>query len=99
MIGLLVKRAFIALAIFVFYFFVADNILNGLGRWMKIDFGRFLPLEMSDRLTPVPAFLGKVEEKWYNDILNGIPQQLGLTILLTVIAWVFCFWLHKRRDL
>src|SRR5450432_2934889 len=50
LIGFLVRKAFIALGIFLFYFIILEPILVGLLRLKANDIGRFLPLEISDRI-------------------------------------------------
>jgi hypothetical protein len=63
------------------------------------DNGRYLPLEISDRLVPVPAFLGKIDIEKYNQSISAIPQHVILTVLLTAIIWGICYRINSRRDL
>jgi ABC-type transport system involved in multi-copper enzyme maturation permease subunit len=98
MLGYLVKKAFIALGIFLFYYLVIENILVA---WMYVkvhDMGRFLPFEISDRLIPKPAFLGKFDSG-YDKSLHAIPEFVVYTILLTGLIWLLCYRVHKKRDL
>ncbi len=100
LIGFLIRRAFLALGIFIFYFLILENILVGLLRIKAQDIGRFLPFEISDRMIPVPAFLGKLDTpENYQKALDRIPTQVGLTILLTVIIWAICYRVNSKRDL
>lgn len=99
LIGFLVRKAFIALGIFIFYFIILENILVGLAKFKFNDIGRFLPLEISDRLIPVPAFIGRFNEKAYKSYLAAINEHIIYTVLLTGLIWFLCFWLNKRRDL
>jgi len=99
LIGFLVKRAFIALGIFIFYFIVLENILVGLAKNYANDIGRFLPLEISDRLIPLPAFLGKFDKEYYDKALAEISPHILYTILLTTVIWLICFRINSRRDL
>lgn len=99
LIGFLVKKSFIALGIFIFYFFPFEPIAVALLKEYVNDIGRFLPLEVSDRLIPRPAFLGKLDEEGYKASLEAIPQHVLLTILLTTFIWLICLWIHKKRDL
>jgi ABC-2 type transport system permease protein len=102
LLGYLVKKAFIALGIFLFYYLVLENIAVGYARFKMDDIGRFLPFEMSDRIIPTPAFFshfGKNAKESYDHALAIIPQHIILTILLTTIIWLICFAVHKRRDL
>ena len=48
LLGYLVKKAFIALGIFVFYYLVVENILVAYLKYKKIPITRFLPIESSD---------------------------------------------------
>lgn len=99
LIGFLAKRAFVALGIFIFYFIVLENILVGLGKRYVSDAGRFLPLEISDRLIPVPAFLGKFDKESYDKALAQINPHILYTLILTAIIWLICFRVNNRRDL
>ena len=99
LIGFLVKRAFIALGIFIFYFIIVENILVGLAKNYANDIGRFLPLEISDRLIPLPALLGKFDKEYYDKALAQISPHILYTILLTTVIWLICFRINSRRDL
>lgn len=99
LIGFLVKRAFIALGIFIFYFIILENILVGLAKRYANDIGRFLPIEISDRLIPVPAFLGKFDKESYDKALVAIGPHILYTIILTGLIWLICFRINSRRDL
>ncbi len=99
LVGFLVKRAFIALGIFIFYFIVLENILVGLAKLKAHDIGRFLPIEISDRLIPVPAFLGKFDKESYDKALAAINPHILYTIILTAIIWLICFQINSKRDL
>ncbi len=100
LIGFLVRKAFMALGIFLFYFIVLEPIAVGLLKVYGNDLGRFLPLEISDRIIPVPAFLGKLETaENYQKALDLVRQHVILTIALTALIWFICFRINKRRDL
>jgi len=99
LVGFLVRKAFIALGIFIFYFIVLENILVGLAKLKANDIGRFLPLEISDRLIPVPAFLGKFDKESYDKALAAINFHILYTIIITTIIWLICFRVNSRRDL
>lgn len=98
LIALLTRKAFIALGFFIFYKIV-EKILVGFAEWRANDIGRFLPFEMSNRLIPVPAFLGRFDEKGYKRSMELMNQHLALTIALIILTWVICFWINKKRDL
>lgn len=99
LIGFLVRRAFIALGVFIFYFLIFENILVGVAAKYANDIGRFLPLEISDRLIPVPAFLGKFDKESYDRALAAINAHIFYTIILTTIIWLICFRVNNKRDL
>jgi len=100
LVGFLVRRSFIALAIFAFYFIVLEPIaVNVLKYKFNSEIGRFFPLEVSHRLLPHPAFFGKFDEKAYQAILDAIKYHVGYTLALVLLTWLFCFWLNNRRDL
>jgi ABC-2 type transport system permease protein len=100
MVGLLVRKSFIALAIFAFYFIMLEPIsVNLLRIKLHSNIGRFFPLEISHKLIPRPAFIGRIDEKAYQETLDAVKYHVGYTLLLVVLTWVFCFWINNRRDL
>jgi ABC-2 type transport system permease protein len=99
LIGFLVRKSFIALSIFIFYYLIVENTAVNILRVKANDIGRFLPLEISDRLIPIPAFLGKFNEESYKASLNAIESNIWLTLAVTAIIWFFCYWINKKRDL
>jgi ABC-2 type transport system permease protein len=99
LIGFLVRKAFLALGIFLFYSLVVENIAVALLKHYQHDEGRFLPFEISDRMIPVPAFLGKLDPEAYKRSLAAVNQHIFLTLILTVLIWVICYWIHRKRDL
>lgn len=98
--GFLVRKAFIALGIFVIYFFPIEPLLEGLLTHYNIKAAAFLPLEVSDRMIPVPPFIGKIKgpEK-YQETMDAIPQHVIFTVILTFLVWALCYWLNSKRDL
>lgn len=99
MVGLLVRKAFIALGIFLFYYLILEQTAVLYAKFKLNDIGRFLPLEISDRLVPYPAFLNRVNPDAYQSALNAIPYHIAYTIVLTAIVWFICFRVYNRRDL
>lgn len=102
LVGFLIKKAFIALGVFLFYDLILEKIAVGYARFKFNDIGRFLPLEISNRIIPWPSFtnhFGKGAKDWYEKSVAAIPEFLIYTFILTAAIWVFCFYLHKRRDL
>lgn len=102
LLGYLIKKAFIALGIFLFYSIVIENIAAQYARFKLNDIGRFLPFEISDRIIPAPVFFshfGKDAKASYDHALSLVPQHVVMTILLTALIWGICYRVHKRRDL
>ncbi len=102
LLGYLIKKAFIALGIFLFYYLIVENIATTYARYKMNDIGRFLPFEISDRIIPSPAFFGrfgKDAKEGYEHALNLVPEHIVYTILLTTGIWMICYAVHKRRDL
>ena len=102
LLGYLIKKAFIALGIFLFYYLVIENIATTYAKFKLNDIGRFLPFEISDRIIPSPAFFGRFGKDakiGYDHALSLVPEHVVYTILLTVFIWFICFFIHKRRDL
>ena len=99
LVGFLVKKAFLALGIFIFYYVVLENLLVGLFKYYKLEATKFLPLEISDRMIPVPAFIGRVDPAGHKLSMEQIPLFVGLSLLLTAIVWLICYRIHSKRDL
>jgi len=99
LLGLLIKRAFIALGAFIFYKVILENIAAGLMGKYANDAGRFLFTESSDRLTVLPAFIGKLNPDSYNKSLSLLNQQALITFGFIIVFWGLIFWIYKKRDL
>jgi len=106
LLGYLIKKAFIALGIFLFYYLIVENIATG---YIKLkaekigsDLGRFLPFEISDRMIIAPAFIGRFGKDIktaYEKSLSEVPSQIALSLLLTIAIWALCFFMHRKKDL
>lgn len=99
MVGFLVRKSFIALGAFVFYFIILENVVSSYALHKKWPWGKYLPLEISDRIIPAPAFMARFDEAGYKQKLAEVPQFIGLTILVTLIIWGICYYVNKKRDL
>ena len=99
LVGFLVRKAFIALGIFIFYFFPFEPIVVGILKHYVHDAGKYMPLEISDRVIPIPAFLGKIDKENYDKSLAAISEHIILTVILTAAIWLLCYWINNRRDL
>lgn len=98
LIALLTRRAFIALGIFIFYK-IFEKILVAYASVKLNDAGRFLPFEISNRLIPLPAFLGRFNQDAYKRSMDLINEHVIYTILLLAITWGICFRINTKRDL
>lgn len=98
LIAFLVRKAFLALGIFLIYYFPIEPILVELGRKWANDAGEFLPLEIADRLIPFPRWFTQDENKWKALVAQSNAHIL-YTVLLLALTWAFCFWINKKRDL
>jgi ABC-type transport system involved in multi-copper enzyme maturation permease subunit len=100
LVGLLVRKSFIALAIFAFYFIIVEPVsVNVLKYKYKSEIGEFFPLEISHRLLPKPAFMGRIDEASYKAALAAVNSHIYYSIIVIGITWAFAFWINKRRDL
>jgi len=99
LVGFLVKKAFIALGIFLFYFIILDNLIVGLLTYYKLGARKFMPLEITDRMIPVPAFIGRIDPVKYKTSMEEIPLFVVLTLILTAIIWLLCYRINNRKDL
>ncbi len=99
LLGFLIKKAFLALGIFLFYFIILENIIVGYLTYKKFAIASYFPLEISDRILPRPAFFGKLDMEAYNKTLKEVPQFVILTIVLTTIIWAICYRVNNKRDL
>lgn len=98
LIALLVRKAFIALGIFLFYFFPLEPLMVALSREYGLGIGQYLPLEVSDRLIPFPRFFIRNESEW-KALMAQSDIHILYTILLLGVTWGICFWINKKRDL
>jgi ABC-type transport system involved in multi-copper enzyme maturation permease subunit len=100
LIGFLVRKAFLALGIFLFYFLILEPIIVALLTHYTNDLGQFMPLEISDRIIPRPSFFGKFSgPEEYQRLFDMIPAHIVYTILLTSFIWFICYRINSRRDL
>ena len=103
LLGLLIRKAFIAYGIFIFYSFILENILSGIFKLKSkkwgIDYGHYLPFEISDRLIPLPPFIGKFNEADNKMAIAAIDSHVVYTLVLTAFVWLLSFYIFKKRDL
>lgn len=97
--GFLIRRSFLALSLFLFYNLIVENILVKILSLKTKDWGKFLPLEVSDRLIPIPVFLGKFDEAAYKLGLEAINMHIIYTLVMSLLIWVICFRVNRKRDI
>ena len=97
------RKAFIAYGLFIFYGMIVENIA---GAFFKIktqkfgfDYGQFLPLEISDRLIPIPAFIGRLNEADYKVALAAVDKHIIYSLVFLLLTWILSFYIFKKRDL
>jgi hypothetical protein len=98
LIAFLVRKAFIALGLFLFYYFPLEPFMVAMAKKHANDIGEYLPLEISDRLIPFPRWLTRDENKW-KALLEQSNTHILYTVLLILTTWGICFWINKKRDL
>lgn len=103
LLGLLIRKAFIAYGIYIFYSFILENILSGFFRLKSkkwgVDYGHYLPFEISDRLIPLPPSIGKFNAADNQLAIAAINNHVVYTVLLTAFVWLLSFYIFKKRDL
>lgn len=103
LLGILVRKAFIAYGIFIFYGMIVENIAGAVFKLKTqkfgFDYGQFLPLEISDRLIPIPAFIGRLNEADYKVALAAVDKHIIYSMVFLLLTWVLSFYTFKKRDL
>jgi ABC-type transport system involved in multi-copper enzyme maturation permease subunit len=104
LLGLLVRKAFIAYGLFIFYGMIVESMAGAffklkIQKFGGVDYGQFLPLEISDRLIPVPAFIGRLNETDYKLALAAIDKHIAYSIVFVFLTWLLSFYIFKKRDL
>jgi ABC-2 type transport system permease protein len=103
LLGILVRKAFIAYGLFIFYGMIVENIAGAVFKLKTqkfgFDYGQFLPLEISDRLIPIPAFIGRLNEADYKVALAAVDKHIIYSLVFLLLTWVLSFYIFKKRDL
>jgi ABC-type transport system involved in multi-copper enzyme maturation permease subunit len=101
LLGFVIKRSFIALGVFLFYFVIVEPIAVGYIRYQTSfkKLADFLPLEVSDKLIPPAAFIGRFNKEGYEQSLLDINMHIVYTCIFTAAIWWLCFLLYRKRDL
>jgi ABC-type transport system involved in multi-copper enzyme maturation permease subunit len=103
-LGMIFRKAFVAYGFFIFYGLIFENIAVAFLKLKTkqlggVDYGQFLPLEISDRLIPVPAFIGRFNEADYKIALESIDRHVIYSLVFILLTWFFSFYIFKKRDL
>jgi hypothetical protein len=89
--SLLFKRSGISIGVFFLYTIVIENVLVQVLNYYANDTGRYLPIQSSDELLPLP-FLEKVQQQISPNTVNTTLQ------LILVFAYLAAyFFLSKRK--
>lgn len=99
LIGFLLRRSFIALAVFIFSFLVLEPLLTAMLSLAPVPIGHFLPFEISDRMIPPPGFMGKMDPAAYALTMKDTGYHFVYTIVFTALVWLLCIRLNSKRDL
>ena len=100
--GFFIKKSFLAIGIFLIYYVIVENMIVSGFSYYNIFIYKYLPFELSDRMIPPAAFIGKFGPDGvtkYKATLNAIPLHVALTLIFTAGVWVLCFKNYKKRDL
>jgi len=100
LLAFLIRKAFIALGVFMFYF-LAEMITVAILNNKDLDhISRFLPMEVSDKIIPPPAFTSRMGESsdWYTKALEDVNPHVVYTLILTGLIWALCFRVNRKKD-
>ncbi|GAB4091306.1 ABC transporter permease subunit [Flaviaesturariibacter terrae] len=98
LLALVVRKAFIALGLFMFYYFPLEPFIVAISKKRGYKWGEYMPLEISDRLIPFPRWFTRDETEWKTAVAQS-NAHIGYTLLLIAVCWLLCFWINKKRDL
>jgi len=98
-ISLLIKRAGLSMGIYFLYAIVLEQIVVQLLRKYANDIGRFLPLEVTDRLTPQPFIQKFRGEEASKALENGIPIFLAVSAVYILLYVFLCNYKFRKSDL
>ena len=98
LVALIVRKAFIALGVFLFYYFPLEPYLVEMGRKHADGIGEYLPLEISDRLIPYPRWFVQDQKQW-DQLLEKSDIHIFYTVALLAVTWGISFLIYKKRDL
>lgn len=98
LVALLVRKAFVALGLFLFYYFPLEPILVQVAKKRLNSTGEFFPLEISDRLIPYPRWFVRKDSEWQS-LIDQSNTHIFYTFLVLALTWTLCFWINQKRDL
>lgn len=97
LVSLLFKRSGISIGVFFLYAIVLENVLVNILNYYFGTIGRYLPIQSSDELMPLP-FFEKVQEQITKTEVN-IPLQFGFVIAYLIIYFFFAKRKFETDDL
>ncbi|GAA4317557.1 ABC transporter permease [Flaviaesturariibacter amylovorans] len=98
LIAFIVRKAFLALGAFLFYYFPLEPYLVAMAKKHAGGIGEYLPLEISDRLIPYPRWFVRKQDEW-DALVSQANIHILYTVLLTALIWAICYRINKKRDL
>jgi ABC-2 type transport system permease protein len=90
LIGVLVKRGGLAIGIYFLYALVLENVLKLLLNYLFGTAGRYLPLQSTDELIPVPVF-ENVQRQF------STPPNFTVMLILSLVYLAAYFYLTSKR--
>lgn len=100
-VGFIFKRSFISLGVFFFYLMILEPALTVMiDKYFELPIlAKLLPIEVSDRLIPPAAFLGRFNKETYEQSLSEINLHILYTLIFTIAIWLLSIRIYNKRDL
>jgi len=98
-IGLVVRKSFIALGIFIFSSVILEPSITWFFSSHNFVIGNFLPFEISDKMIPPPAFMAKAGPEMYQAAMDATSAHFFYTAIFTLALWLICFKLNAKSDI
>lgn len=98
-IGLMVRKSFIALGIFIFSSVILEPAITWFCSSRNLSVGNFLPFEISDKMIPPPAFMAKAGPEMYKAAMDASSGHFYYTAIFIIMLWVVCFKLNAKSDI
>jgi ABC-2 type transport system permease protein len=98
-ISLLIKRAGLAMGVFFLYAIVLEQIIVQLLKKYVKDIGKFLPLEVTDRLIPQPFIHKFTSPEKIKIWESNIPVFAAVSVAYFFLYIFFCNYKFRKSDL